>query len=212
MQEFLKHKTNDCTKLIQKLSNFGKSSPHAAYHCYVKGLQNKMTFLSRTTPKTTDFLRHGEEIISNNLIPALTNRDSPDEITRRVLSLPVRNGGLAINQPDDYSRNYSDSQNLSAPLADPSSDLIILEQDRMKKEIHKERLKTATKKQNQITDVTNPDISYALKLAREKGASSGQNALPIQKHGLWLTKLEFRDALCIRYRWDFKNVPSTCAC
>ena len=74
----LKHKTNDYTKLIQKFSNFGKSSPHAAYHCYVKGLQNKMTFLSRTTPKTTDFLRHAGEIISNKLIPALTNRDSPD--------------------------------------------------------------------------------------------------------------------------------------
>ena len=211
MQEFLK-KTNDYTKLIQKLSNFGKSSPHAAYHCYVKGHQNKISFLSRTTPKTTDFLHHAEEIISNNLIPALTNRDCPDRITRRVLSLPVRNGGLAVNQPADYSRNYSDSQNLSAPLGDASSDLIILEQDRMKKQMHKERLKTATQKQKQIIGATNPDLSYALKLAREKGASSWLNALPIEKHGLWLTKLEFRDALCIRYGWDFKNVPSICAC
>ena len=101
MQEFLKHKINDYTKLIQKLSNFGKSSPHAVYHCYLKWIQNKMTFLSRTTPKTTDFVRHDEEIICNMLIPGLTNRDSPDEITRRVLSLPVRNGGLAINQLDD---------------------------------------------------------------------------------------------------------------
>ena len=72
MQEFLKHKTNDYTNLIQKLSNFGKSSTQAAYHCYVKGLQNKMTFLSKTTPKTTNFVRHAEEIISNKLIPALT--------------------------------------------------------------------------------------------------------------------------------------------
>ena len=170
-----------------------------------------MTFLSRTTPKTTDFLHHAEEIISNNLIPALTKRDRPDEITRRVLSIPVRNGGLAINQPDDYSRNYSDSQNLSAPLDDASSELIIQEQDRMKKEIHKERLKTATQKQNQIIGATNPDLSYALKLASETSASSWLNALPIEKHGLWLTKSEFRDALYIRYGWDFKIVPSTCA-
>ena len=170
-----------------------------------------MTFLSRTTPKTTDFL-HAEEIISNNLIPALTNRDCPDQITRRVLSLSlhVRNSGLAINQPDDYSRNYSDSQNHSAPL-DASFDLIILEQDRTKKEIHKERLKTATQKQNQIIGATNPDLLYALKLAREKGAS-WLNALPIENHGLWLTKLEFRYALWIRYGWDFKNMPSPCAC
>ena len=53
MQKFLKNKTNDYTKLIQKLSNFGKSSSQAAYHCYVIGLQNKMTFLTRTTPKSS---------------------------------------------------------------------------------------------------------------------------------------------------------------
>ena len=92
MQEFLKHKTNDYMKLVQKLSNFGKSSPHADYHCYVKKIQNKMTFLSRTTRKTTDFLQHAQEIINKKLIPALTNRNSPDEITRRVLSLTVGNG------------------------------------------------------------------------------------------------------------------------
>ena len=119
MQEFLKNKANDYTKLIQKLLIFGKSSLNAAYHSYVKRLQNKLTFLSRTTPKTIDFLPHAEEIINNNLIPALTNRDCPDKITRRVLSLPVRKSGLAINQPSVYRRIYSDSQNLSAPLVRP---------------------------------------------------------------------------------------------
>ena len=36
MQEFFKNKTNDNPKLSQEFSNFGKSSPHAAYQCYVK--------------------------------------------------------------------------------------------------------------------------------------------------------------------------------
>ena len=82
------------------------SAPHAAYHCYVKRLQNKMTYLSRTTPKTTDLLRPAQEIISTNLKLILTKRDCPNEITRRVLSLSIRNCGQAINQPDDYSRTY----------------------------------------------------------------------------------------------------------
>ena len=36
MQNFslLKHKADDYTKTIQKFSTVGKSSPHAAYHCY----------------------------------------------------------------------------------------------------------------------------------------------------------------------------------
>ena len=82
----------------------------------------------------------------------------------------------------------------------------------MKKVTQNERLKTATQKQNQIIDTKNPDHSYALKLAREKGASSWLNALPIEKHELWLTKLEFGDDHVIRYGWDLKNVLSTCAC
>ena len=167
--------------------------------------------MSSTTPKKTDFFHQDDETISNNLIQALRNKDRPDEITRRVLSVPVKNGGLAISQPGDYSKNYSDSQNLSEALDDASSDLIILEHDRMKKKIRKERLKTTTQKQNQTIGATNPDLSHDLKFARENGAS-WLNALPIEKHGLWLTKSEFRDALRIRYGWDFKNIPSTCAC
>ena len=82
----------------------------------------------------------------------------------------------------------------------------------MKKEIHKERLKTATQKQNQKIGETKPNLSYALKLEMEKSASSLLNALPVEKHGLWLIKSEFRDVFCIIYWWDFKNVSSTCAC
>ena len=81
----------------------------------------------------------------------------------------------------------------------------------MKKETKNEGLKTATQKANYIIDTTNPDLSYALKIAREKGASSWLNTLPIEKHGVWLTKMDFRDDLVIRYGWDFKIVPSTCA-
>ena len=82
----------------------------------------------------------------------------------------------------------------------------------MKKEIHKKCLNPAIQKQNQIIDPIIPDLSCVLQLAREKGASSWPNALPIEKHKLWLTKSEFQEVLCIRYGWDFKNAPSNSAC
>ena len=34
---------------------------------------------------------------------------------------------------------------------------------------------------------------------------------PLEKHGLWLNKGDFRDALCLRYGWEFKNIPSKCS-
>ena len=43
------------------------------------------------------------------------------------------------------------------------------------------------------------DRKYSVQLASEKVASTWLNALPIEQHDLWLTKTEFRDALCIRY-------------
>ena len=89
--------------------------------------------MSRIISKTTEYLYHAEKIMSTKLIQIMTNRDGPGEITRRAFSLPVKNRGLTINQPDDNFRNYSVFQNLSAKLDDPSFDLIILEQDRMKK-------------------------------------------------------------------------------
>ncbi len=125
---------------------------------------------------------------------------------RSVLSLPIRNGGLAINQPDDYSRTFSDSQTLSAPLNDPSADLVIVKKNRMKTDFHKGYMKTAMQKSNHGPRELRPTIHIE---AREE---ERLNALPIGKHGLWLTKSEFRDALCFRYGWDFQKVPSACAC
>ena len=56
------------------------------------------------------------------------------------------------------------------------------------------------------------DLKYSVQLASEKGASTWLNALPIERHDLWLTKTEFGGALCIRYGWQFKNISEKCAC
>ena len=168
--------------------------------------------MSRSATKTTDCLRHAEDIISSKLTSALTNRDGPDKITRRVFFLPVRNCELTIKQSTkrvDYTRKFSESQNLSPqPIIQPR-----ISRTRPNEERYAQRLpedSDAEAKRKTIY-AANPDLSYDLKLAREKGASYWTNVLPIKKHGLSLTKSEFPDALCIRKEWDFKNVPSTCS-
>lgn len=55
-------------------------------------------------------------------------------------------------------------------------------------------------------------MSFVVKLAQEKGASSWLNVLPIQEHGICLHKSDFRDALALRYGWTPSELPAHCPC
>ena len=59
-----------------------------------------------------------------------------------------------------------------------------------------------------------PSLSHqrCLELSLEKGASSWLTALPIQDHGFTLHKSAFRDAVCLRFGWELKQLPSHCLC
>ena len=58
-----------------------------------------------------------------------------------------------------------------------------------------------------------PDnLSYAVHLAQEKGASTWLSSLPIREHGHALHKGAFHDALALRYGWTPIGIPSECIC
>ncbi len=46
----------------------------------------------------------------------------------------------------------------------------------------------------------------------ETGASSWLTTLPLEDKGFTLTKREFWDAVCLRYGWPIRRLPSKCAC
>ena len=55
-------------------------------------------------------------------------------------------------------------------------------------------------------------LRFAIKLAREKGASSWVTARPLHTHSTVLHKGDFRDAIHIRYGWEPLNLPARCGC
>ena len=65
---------------------------------------------------------------------------------------------------------------------------------------------------DEIDNTLNADTLRSAKQARDKGASSWLNALPIKSQGFHLNKGEFRDALNIRYCRPIRGLPSTCPC
>ena len=56
------------------------------------------------------------------------------------------------------------------------------------------------------------ELKQCVQLSKEKGSSSWLSVLPLEEHGLYSHKREFRDALCLRYGWKLNNTPQTCSC
>jgi hypothetical protein len=71
-------------------------------------------------------------------------------------------------------------------------------------------------RQDEQTEITynqlTPEMKRCVELSREKGSSSWLSVLPLEEHGFYLHKGEFRDALCLRYGWKLNNTPQTCNC
>jgi hypothetical protein len=80
----------------------------------------------------------------------------------------------------------------------------------------KKRQKQALRKEKiELIDTKLPArvISYVKQeQARDKGASSWLNALPIEDQQFVLNKGEFKDALRLRYNIELENLPTVCPC
>ena len=56
------------------------------------------------------------------------------------------------------------------------------------------------------------DLLRLVDQARDKGASSWPNAIPLEEQGLVLSKQEFRDSLRLRYNMPLSGLPTHRAC
>ena len=62
-EKFRNHKQSEYNQIVEKLSKHAKIFPQNVFHCFTKGLQNKVTFLSRTTPNFIETLEETERKI-----------------------------------------------------------------------------------------------------------------------------------------------------
>ena len=82
------------------------------------------------------------------------------------------------------------------------------------KEIEEEDRKSKAKRRKQgIEQLKIPEnLKAHVEQARDDGASSWLNTLPIKDQQLDLNKEQFSDALCLRYNQNLRNLPSNCPC
>ena len=199
MNLYCEEKVQKYSKMTEKLREFARSNPHPIYSFLTKGVQSKLSFMTRTTPEFHVELDGVGKHISEKLIPTLTGRDAPNETQRELLSLPLRLVGLNIQMPSDYSEIFKWSKMTSEPLEKVTPVIAENIQNRILSDIKtaKERMNKA--KLHNIKSKLSEEETYALNLAYEKGSSSWLNALPLERYGFTLTKGGFRVGLCFRY-------------
>ena len=57
--EFFDEESNTYSKLLKKLSRHAKVAPQNVYKAFTNGIQQKLTFITRTTPKSEDLIEKG---------------------------------------------------------------------------------------------------------------------------------------------------------
>ena len=212
-QEFFDEKSNTYSKLLKKLSKHAKVAPQNVYKAFTNGVQQKLTFITRTTPNSEDLFQKTEKFITDDLIPSLVSNPTYNEKYRKIFSLPVREGGLSILLPEDRAHEYERSLKITKPFENMNDHTDIdAEQMQIAKNIKREKTEISKSKENEIDALLTEDEKYAIKLAKEKCASCWLNALPLKKYHFDLTKSEFRDGIALRYGWEPVKLPSNCAC
>ena len=86
---------DDGTNMIKMLSEYGQTQPHASYSAFILGVRHKMTDFMRTMEELGDKLVEVDKVLDEKLIPALFGCPV-SQLERRILSMPVRFGGLGI--------------------------------------------------------------------------------------------------------------------
>ena len=181
---------------------------------------SKWNYLTRTVPNIGNLLQPLEEVIRRKFLPSLTGQNAFNDVTRDLLALPIRLGGLGIaNLSSESSVQYATSKLITAPLtaliveqAHSLPNTTNGEQVRIRKESAKNKKLRQAQSATELKDQLPDNMQKVMILSTEKGSSNWLSTLPIAEQGFVLHKGAFRDALCLRYRWHLPNMPIQCTC
>ena len=96
--EYVNQKLEEVADELRILVEITKIEPQAAYAAFVAGFRHKLTYMMRTIPNIGQHLSKIDNILSNEFIPALMGGKIVNDSERKLLSMPVKYGGLAFYQ------------------------------------------------------------------------------------------------------------------
>ena len=171
----------------------------------------------RTISSFEDYVNPIEEAISELFLPALFGQEEPlPEELHEVITLSTAQGGLGIpalseEAPQQYAASTSITRpHVEAILSQCTSMPAITNE--IKNEQQSIKRANANAKRERIDESLPADLLPLVKQARDKGASSWLNAIPVEEQGLTLNKEEFKDSIRMRYGMPLPDMPSHCVC
>ncbi|XP_068703853.1 uncharacterized protein, partial [Montipora foliosa] len=205
---------------LETLSEIAKNQPHAAYIAFTKGFKSKFTYFLRTIKSFEDYIDPVQEVIDDLLLPTFFDQTEPlpDEV-RQLATLTTAQGGLGV--PDlrsEAPQQFTASASITAAHVDSitTQSTIMITGENSVEELkrHHQALKAEREKakMESIDSTLSPDLLRLANQARDKGASSWLNAIPLKDQGLALNKQEFRDSLRLRYNLPLTDLPAQCVC
>ena len=221
-KEYCEEKVTTWIKELSALCEIAETQPQAAYAAYTQGYRSKFTFFLRTIENFEQYLEPIDTFLTDNFIPTLFGSDTPNDVPREVLSLNPSEGGLGINiLSQDANNQFLASTNITTPHVQS-----IISQENIKRSSNSDGKTTQElgnenktrnrqwkmEKMDELDRALPDELKAFVEQARDKGASSWLNALPIKDQNLTLNKEEFRDALRLRYNQPLPNLPTTCPC
>ena len=221
-ESFVSAAVDKWCKELENLICIAKIHPHLAFSNFVRSFKFRWAYLQRTVPDIGDLFEPIENMIRSDLIPCLVGRQVSD-LEREILGLPPGLGGLGIENPVKSSdRAYRNSRKLTKSLVDLilgcNEDITEMDQVEMNarearakigKENEENHLETLKELQ---TRITSPKLRRCLELAGEIGASGWVTATPYPHLGFELNRLEFIDAISLRYGFEVMDLNRTCVC
>ena len=180
-----------------------------------------MNLSNKSHPQISDLFSPLKNVIRRKFLISLTGQNAFNDITRELMALPVRLGGLGITNPCANTPLHHDaSLKITAPLtalimeqSNQYPNTTKIEQIRFKKEAVKARKHRQQQAAAELKDKLPNSMQRAMSLSTVKGSSiCSRSTLPIAEYGYALHKSAFHDALCLRYGWHPSNLPLQCTC
>ena len=208
---------------LNNLVSIAKLNPHLAYVNFITSFKFKWSYLQRTIPDVSPWFQKLEDRIRNDLIPCFIGRDISD-LERRILALPISMGGMGIDNPVVNAQPaYKNSRTLTEPLVQQILSLELTpfissaESDfhalKLRKSIQCSELQRHQLEYEDIKQLIKaPVLARSLELNTEPGASIWLSSKPYAHSGFELNRLEFLDAIRLRYNLEFGDIQGTCEC
>jgi hypothetical protein len=217
---FLQEKVAKWSRMVEDLAIIAETQPHAAYAGFTHGLRHKWTYTERTMPNLKKFLDPLEKAIRQKFLPALFGSSPLSDPERRLFALPVKYGGLAIDNPTTTAdAAYSDSLIFSESLKnqllakDEKLNVDHTAQQKIKSLLKSQRKNRLEKEFETLLTELPDDLRRAAIWARLPGSSTLFTTLPYEKYDFcFKSKRDFKDLICMRYRKHIEGLPGLCVC